>query len=190
MTDDESKREEYLLVLSHHPAVEQGEEAQAQGIGVGYFTLLEFVPEPTADISVGDRIPVRADEGTDPIATIRGRLDYDELTQSAEDTLPTAIRKIVMDNEERFVRVFNQAGPLTVRRHTLELLPGVGETIRDRVIEERRREPFDSLDEIATRVDGLSDPVDILIERIQTELSGEARYEFFIEIKSVMENGD
>ncbi|WP_266080839.1 DUF655 domain-containing protein [Haladaptatus caseinilyticus] len=69
----------------------------------------------------------------------------------------------------------------TVRRHQLDLLPGVGPTLRDRIIEKRRRRSFENFSDLEERVTGLHAPTEIVVERILLELRGETKYHLFTE---------
>ena len=56
--------------------------------------------------------------------SVLGRLEYNEISQSAKNELPSIVWKIVVANEKRFIDYVNMAQPLTPRVHALELIPG------------------------------------------------------------------
>lgn len=68
------------------------------------------------------------------------------------------------------------------RRHQLDVLSGIGDTRRERVIGERRKELFTDFADLATRVDSLHNPQALLVERVLTELEEveEARYKLLV----------
>ena len=57
--------------------------------------------------------------------SVLGRLEYDDISQSAKNDLPTIVEKIVIRNEKRFVDYVNNTQPITPRIHALELIPGL-----------------------------------------------------------------
>jgi len=101
------------------------------------------------------------------------------LTQTAKNELPIVIMKIVRENEKRFVDVFNNAGPLNIRQHSLELLPGIGKKHLEAIIKARNEKKFENFDDIMNRVQLLQDPAKLITDRIITELQGEERFYMF-----------
>ncbi len=112
-------------------------------------------------------------EGRDKIDFIKRRVGYDQLTPAAKAELNTAIEQIIDRDEKKFVEFFNTSGPISVRFHQLELLPGVGNKIMWEVINERKGKPFESFEEISKRIRTLPHPKDLIIRRVELELSGE-----------------
>jgi len=148
-----------------------------QAIGEKYFMLLELAPIPGFELKAGDRIPLVRDLESQLIRVTR-RLTYDELTLNARSELPEIIRKIVLSREREFVDFFNNAQPLTTRMHSLELLPGIGKKLLWKILEERRRKPFESFEDIYNRVK--IDPVRAICDRVVDELRGEQRHYLFV----------
>ena len=77
---------------------------------------------------------------------------------------------IVKNNEERFVKFFNEAPPITTRFHSLELLPGLGKKTMLEILEERKKEPFKSFEDIKNRVKTIHSPEKLIAKRILEEL--------------------
>jgi len=149
----------------------------AQAIGEKYFMLLELAPMPGLELKAGERIPLlRELEGQ--LLRVTRRLTYDELTANARAELPEIIRQIVLQREAEFVDFFNKAEPLTTRMHSLELLPGIGKRILWKILEERKKKPFESFKDIYDRVK--IDPVKAICERILEELQTEQRHYLFV----------
>ncbi|MEF8780833.1 MAG: DUF655 domain-containing protein, partial [Haloferacaceae archaeon] len=89
--------------------------------------------------------------------------------------------EIVERDERRFVDFYNEAQPITLRLHQLNLLPGVGKKIRNTVLDERKRGPFEGFDEISERVSGLHRPREVIVDRILEELREEdLKYRTFV----------
>ncbi|MFW5977785.1 MAG: DUF655 domain-containing protein [Halohasta sp.] len=143
------------------------------------FDLLELTLTDEADINIVDRVAVEPPDD-EQIDTVR-EIDYDELTSSAESELEYAIEAIIDADEQRFVDFYNEAQPITLRLHQLNLLPGIGKKLRNKVIDTRKRGPFESFEDLSDRVGGLHRPKEVLIERIQEELrDDDLKYKIFV----------
>ncbi len=148
----------------------------AQAIGSSYFTLLEVEPYPGIDLGIGEKVDLGPES---KIRRIIGRISYEDLTSTARDNLENIVRRIVEENEKIFVEFFNKSGPINIRLHSLELLPGIGKKTMKLILEERKRKPFESFHEIQERVK-LSDPAKTIVDRILLELRGEDKYYLFV----------
>jgi putative nucleotide binding protein len=152
-------------------------EPLAYVLDVGTFQLSELVVDGDAGVSIGDRIEV---DGNPDVDRVR-RIDYDDLPGGAQSELEYAVADLVEAEEERFVDFYNDAQPITLRLHQLDLLPGVGKKIRNGVLDGRKRRPFEGFDDLEARVDGLHNPQDVLVERILEELREEdLKYRTFV----------
>jgi putative nucleotide binding protein len=152
----------------------------AQAIGRDHFILLELVPKK--GITLQPNQVVYMGEGKrDEIHHIVGKITLDKLTQTAKGELEFIIKDLVEKNEQRFVKFFNEAQPINIRRHQLELLPGIGKKHMFQIIEERERKIFASFEDIKTRVKLLPDPEKSIIKRILLELNNEDKYKIFVD---------
>ena len=170
--------EEHAVVLDYLPTGKSGaakSEPTAILLGENKFTLLEAVPKLGSILKVGERVYIGKAE-REKIALIKLRLNYSELTEGARNELPKAVSQIVKGNEPKFVDIFNRAGPINIREHSLELLPGVGKKHLQGIIKARGEKPFESFADISARVSLLQDPVKLLTDRIIVELKGESRF--------------
>lgn len=150
----------------------------AQAIEPDGFRLLELVLEAGGTLPIGDTVDV--DSADAPIEAARP-LAYDDLSGGARSELEHVVRELVDRHEERIVEFYNEAGPVSLRLHQLNLLPGVGEKVRDNILEARSRQPFETLDEIEERVSGFHDPREPVVERILEELRDEdVKYKLFV----------
>ena len=151
----------------------------AQVIGTRYYTLLEVFPKEGADIDIFEKVFVG--KGDRPkIRMVKERIPYDELTSLAKSNLDEAVRRIVLEREQEYVRFFNSASPLTIRQHSLELLPGIGKKHLFHILDEREREPFKSFDDLKARVPLLGDPVKLIVSRIIKEITEPCKYYLFV----------
>ncbi len=153
-----------------------------QAIGTDYFTLLELVPEKDQKISLGEKLYVGEDE-REKIKYIKSTLDYKDLTNTAKNELENVVDTLIEENKDKFVKFFNQAKPITIKEHSLELLPGIGKKHMKKVLETREKQEFESFKDLKERVDLMPDPKKILKERLLNELRGDTKYYLFVQYK-------
>jgi len=152
----------------------------AQAIGKEHFILLELVPKK--GITLQPHEVVYMGEGKrEKIHHIVGRIALDKLTQTAKGELEFIIKDLVKKNEKRFVKFFNEAMPINMRRHQLELLPGIGKKHMWQILEERKQKIFTSFKDVKARVKLLPDPEKAVIKRILLELNNEDKYKLFVD---------
>ncbi|MEM0015397.1 MAG: DUF655 domain-containing protein [Zestosphaera sp.] len=181
-------REEFAIVLdfmpsgnpldTHHPSHKN--KPLAQAVGSTYFTLIEFHPKPGMWVSQGEKVCVsfRFRELRDKVGYVWGDpIRYDDLTSVAKSYLPEAIKSAVKDLEKVFVTFFNIAAPVTIKLHSLELIPGIGKKTMWTILEERKK-PFETFQDIQSRVK-IPDPVALVTERLIKEIKGEERIYLF-----------
>jgi putative nucleotide binding protein len=179
-------REEYAIVLDflQHGYAEDlrpfhRKEPVVQAIGKTFFTLLELVP--TQGIALKPYDEVYIGEGKrDQISYIKGTLPFFRLTQTAKTEINFIIEKLVSASEAKFVEFINKAGPISLRAHMLELLPGVGKRHAEELLKEREKSLFLSFEDIKKRVSSVPEPKKLIIQRIIDELEGKDRYRLFV----------
>ena len=106
-----------------------------------------------------------------PIDHVLCRIGFDELTVAARTELSTALVAVVKANAARYLRFFNESPAVSRRFHLLELLPGIGKKTMQQIVEERKRAPFQSFEEIEARLH-LKNPERLIVGRIEQELGG------------------
>lgn len=169
------KVEEFAIVLDYMPRGRSSgfkAEPLAQVVGVDYFTLLEIIPKENADLKVGEKIYVGKD-ARDKVDHIKKRITFNELTINSVTELEKIVDQVVSENEKKFVDFFNKSGSITIRRHQLELLPGLGKKHLFQILDERVKKPFDSFEEISKRISLMPNPKKLITRRILEELKGE-----------------
>ena len=177
------KFEEYAYILDY---IQNGKSSLVRmrdgviihAISEEHLTLLELLGINTEKFSIGERVYIGKD-GREKIISVLGRLDYNHISQSAKNELPTVIEKIVNVNEKRFIDYFNSAQPMTPRVHSLELIPGIGKTYMKSILEERDKRNFDSFMDLQERT-GLREASKLIAKRIYDEISGETRMNIFV----------
>ncbi len=175
--------EEYAYVLDFTQRAKsstvRGKEGMIiQAVGEERLTLLELLGAQNLSVEIGERVYIGR-EGRDKVMSVLGRLEYEYISQSAKNELPSVIEKIVITNQKRFIDYINMAQPMTPRIHALELIPGIGKTYMMTIIKEREKKKFESFSEIQQRV-GLREPAKLLAKRIVDEITGEARMNLFV----------
>lgn len=169
------KREEVARVLDYLPYGRAPDSRSfqkqplVQSVGETNFVLMEMTPKEGVVPAAGTRVYIGSGS-RDVIDHVNRRIDYSELSNSAKLELSYEVTSIVLDNEARFVRYFNEAGPITTRMHALELLPGIGKKLMWAVLNERKKGPFKSFADLTERVKGLHNPEKLISKRVEDEL--------------------
>jgi putative nucleotide binding protein len=175
--------EEYAVVLDYLARGKSSSfksEPLAQVIGVTEFTLLEVVPKENVSLTSGEKIYVGKEE-RDKIEHIKKRIEFKELTSTSLIELPKAIEAIIKENPEKFLAFYNKSRSITIRRHQLELLPGLGKKHVQNILMERNKKSFDSFKEIAERVKLVPNPINSLVKRVIEEIDGlDVKYYLFV----------
>ena len=149
-------------------------ETLVQGIGESHFTLLEMVPDRGATLRPEERVSIERD--------VPSKIDHvrrDDLTPESEAGLQLVIEMIVTKHEAKYVQFFNEAAPLTTKMHSLQLLPGIGPALMWAILDERKRDPFKSFDDIAERTK-LRNPKKVIAARIIDELKEDVKRWIFV----------
>ena len=141
-------------------------------------TLLEILGVEDSTFDVGEKIYI-GKEGRIKIQSVLGKLDYDQITSSAQSELTNIVKTIVTENEERFVNYINNAQPLTPRKHSLELIPGIGKTYLKLILEQISKQKFLNYKDVEERA-GLKEPITHISKRILEEIAGETQFRLFV----------
>ena len=179
--EEREMREENARVLDFMQsgkAFSHRAEPIAQLLGENWFTLLEAQPKPGITLTLEERVYIGKEE-REKISLIKARVGYNDLTQTAKNELPNAITAIIKGEEPRFVTMFNNAAPLNIREHSLELLPGIGKKHLQAILKARTEKQFESFADMTNRVPLLQDPVKLIKDRIISELMGVERFYIF-----------
>ena len=177
------KYEEYAYVLDFNS---KGRALTVRGrdgiivtaIGEDRLTLLEILGSEDSVFDVGEKIYI-GKEGRTKVQSVLGKLDYEQISSSAQSELSTVVQSIVENNEDRFVDYVNNAQPLTPRKHSLELLPGIGKTYLKVIIEQINKQKFTDYKDLEERA-GLKEPVHHISKRIMEEITGVTQFRLFV----------
>lgn len=175
-------KEEYLIVLDFLPTgkpTDKKPEPIAQGVGEKYFSLLEVVIKKGFTVKPKDRIYI-GEGKRDVVEYIKRKIRYDDLTSVAKNLLEEVVSEIVEKEEKRLVNIINMASPISARMHSLELLPGIGKKHLFALLQERKKKPFESFEDIKKRVEMIPDPKKMIVKRIISEIKNEDRHRLFV----------
>jgi putative nucleotide binding protein len=178
--------EEYAYILDNLPQGAGGnnfgkKEPLCYALGEEEFKLFELVPKLNTIVNIEDRVYI----GKDPVKRtaidhVKRRISSEELTHGATAELEYIIIDIVLANQARFVRFFNEAEPISMRKHLLEELPGIGKKTMTTILDERSKNgPFKDFDDLSKRA-SVKNPEKLIAARIRLEITdpGMKRYLF------------
>ena len=175
-------KEENAVILDFLPygyPLENKRMPLAQAIGSNGLTLLQLVPRRGEKFEVGE-VAYIGDGKREKVQYILGRCPREKLTETAKIELQGFIEKEVKENEEKYVKFFNEAQAINTRLHQFELLPGLGKKHTGAILEAREEKNFDSFEDIRERVQNMPSPEKLIEKRIMEELIEIQRHNLFI----------
>jgi putative nucleotide binding protein len=175
------EKEEYAIVLDYLPygyPVEGKTTPVAQAIGMKNLTLLHLVPRRGITLETNEKVYIGQGK-RDKIYYILGRLPKEKLTENAKRQLEDFIKSVVTEREKEFVDFFNKADAINTRLHQIELLPGFGKKHMHDILEERDKKPFESFEDIKSRITNIPDPRRAIEKRIWEEVTQTERHHLF-----------
>jgi putative nucleotide binding protein len=138
------------------------------GLGIEEFKIFDMKPVPEAAINIGDRCYIgKETEERTQIDHVRARVNYKELTHTAQSELVFVLDEIVRENEEKFIQFYNHAGPISRRYHSLELIPGLGKKTMNLIVKNR---PYISFREMEEKIPNFRNPEKYISHRIENEI--------------------
>ena len=177
--------EEYAYVLDILGNAPPGgkfdrKETVVYAVGESEFKLFELVAKPGAKIQFQDRVFIGKDPAKrDVIDHVKRRVGYGEISNSAQQELEYAVETVVKANESKFIEFFNNARPITLKKHALEELPGLGKKSMEAILTERDERKghgkFKDFADLAARVPSVKQPEKLIIARIILEISDDNR---------------
>lgn len=161
----------------------------AQAIGKEKFTLIELTPKQGVDLDIHDDVYIGSGK-REKINRVKGLLRFENLTATSRIEMEYAIKEIILEQEEKYIKFFNEIGPLSTRMHKLELIPGIGKKQMQMILDERKKEPFKNFADLSERIPLMKDPAGMLAQRVKLELDdtqvkrGKNKYYMFTHIPS------
>lgn len=177
-----TEKEEFAIILDYLPygyPMGQKRNPVAQAIGVKTLALLELVPRRGITLEVKEKVYI-GPEKRDKIYFIAGRLPRERLTETAKIQLQEFVENDVAEQEKKFIDFFNNAQAINTRLHQIELLPGFGKKHTEELLQVRAEKPFESFEDIKTRITSIPDPKKAIEKRIMEELLERQRFNLFV----------
>ncbi|WP_209679860.1 DUF655 domain-containing protein [Methanohalophilus levihalophilus] len=180
------EREEYAWVLDYLPYGNPNDSRPTyqkkplvQGVGDNQFVLMELVPKEGVAPEIQSRVYI-GEGDREEIDHVKHRIHYNDLSSGSQLEIPFVLEQSVKHHEERFVKFFNEAHPITTRLHMLELLPGIGKKLMWAIIDERKKGEFKSFADLHERVGAMHTPEKVVVNRILEELKDDnIKYRLF-----------
>lgn len=174
--------EDYAYILDYLPQGATGggfsrREPVCYAIGDEEFKLFELVPKAGVQVDIGVRTYIGKDSAEvkrDIIDHVKRRINYNDLTNNAQAELEYAISDIVVAKQSRFIRFFNEAEGISMRKHMLEELPGLGKKSMTAILDERKKGNFKDFADLAERTE-VKNPEKLIVARIMLEISDPER---------------
>ncbi|MDR2866568.1 MAG: DUF655 domain-containing protein [Methanomassiliicoccaceae archaeon] len=147
-------------------------EPLCYAIGEEEFKLFEIVPKASAAIVIGERVYIGKEAALRKhVDHIKRRVGFEELTNAAKAELDFIVLDLVMRSQARFIRFYNESEAISLRKHMLEELPGLGKKTLIAILDERKKGAFKNFADLGTRVPLLKGPEKLIVKRIILELS-------------------
>ena len=157
------KDEDYGLVLS---TKENEDNKSARIVGADYFQLVDFELNPDADVRVQEKIFIG--KGNDAIKQERSQLSYDDLNKDEEFELEKAVHSIVIANEPKYIKFFNDQSKDASQLH---LLDGISRKLGSKILAEKELNgDFESFEDIDERIKFIESSKDLIVKRVLYEI--------------------
>lgn len=173
--------EEYAIVLDYLPQGMPGGFNKnmpiCYALGESEFKLFELTVKAGAKIAIDDRVYIGKDQNLRvQIDHVKRRVSFDQMSGAAQSELEPVVRELVIKDEAKYIKFYNEAQPISLKVHLLEELPGMGKKTVAEVLKDRDKNgPFKSFDDMATRVPVVKDPAKYIADRIVLEISDRNR---------------
>ncbi|MBU0953724.1 MAG: DUF655 domain-containing protein [Nanoarchaeota archaeon] len=168
-----------LDFLTHGHYDMQRAQPIAQVLGEQYFSLLEVIVREDVTLKVGESVYI-GDQKREKIKYIRGRIELRDLTNAAKQELESATKTVIETAPEQYIEFFNKSGNVSLRMHQLELLPGIGKKHLWIILDERKKKPFESFEDIHKRLPMLGNPMKLIVRRVLDEIEDKDKYRLFV----------
>ncbi|MCK9323707.1 MAG: DUF655 domain-containing protein [Candidatus Methanomethylophilaceae archaeon] len=169
--------EEYAYILDYlsqgTPSGNFGKkEPLCYAVGDEEFKLFELVPKAGAVVNIGERVYIGKDNTLRTVIDhVKRRIGANDLTHGAVAELEYAINTIVLTDQKRFIRFFNEAEPISMRKHLLEELPGLGKKTMTAILDSRSKNgAFKDFADLSARA-AVKNPEKLITARIVLEIT-------------------
>ncbi len=173
-------KDEYARVLEYLPYGLQDSKERHPTVIIltDSLGLLAAALKKGASVEAGRKVYI-GENKREEIHHIIGRITPDKLGVSAMQNLRDQISENVKANESKYVGMINTLGPINVRLHALELIPGLGKKTTQKILDERKMKPFTSYGDIDLRIQLPLSIEKEIEERILEEMQNKDKYKIF-----------
>ena len=98
-------------------------------------------------------------------------------------SLDQTVLTIVNSREQRFVEFYNIAQSISIKKHLLEELPGLGKKGVEAILEERKKGNFESFADLDKRVPSIKGAAKLIAERVVLEIRDSERRRYLFVVK-------
>lgn len=157
------KNENFGLVIG----TRDGEDKKtARIIGYDYFVLMDLDLNEDVDVKLQDKIPLGKD--SEFVKQERAHLSYDDLNKNEEFEVEKAVHSIVIANEPKYVKFFNDQSKEASQLHFLD---PINRKKGSKIIAEKELNgDFESFEDIDNRVSFIESSKDLIVNRVLYEL--------------------
>lgn len=167
---------DYVYILDLLPKYKK--KPIVQGVGEKTFTFVEMTAKEDIIPKIHDRVYIG--NGYRPVIShVNRRIPYQELTTFGQSEFLKIVDNLILINEDRFVRFFNESNWITPKLHLIGLLAHINASKQERILREKDKKPFISFQDIEMRT-GIS-PLIVVTNRILCELKNRVKYLLFID---------
>ena len=147
-------------------------EPLCYALGSEEFKLFELVPKLGVVINIGDCVYIGKEASQRTVVDhVKRRIGPSDLTHGATAELEYCVNEIVLSNQPRFIRFFNEAEPISMRKHLLEELPGLGKKTMMAILDERSKNGhFKDFKDLSERA-SVKNPEKLISARIVQEIT-------------------
>ncbi|MBR4397022.1 MAG: DUF655 domain-containing protein [Methanobrevibacter sp.] len=157
------KNESFGLVLS---TKESADKKTARIVGTDYFTLMDLDLYDDVSVKVQDKIPLGKE--SDYVKQERAHLSYDDLSKDQEFELEKAVNSIVIANEPKYVKFFNEQSKDASKLHFLD---DISRKSGSKILSEKELNgDFESFEDIDNRISFIDSSKELIVKRVLYEL--------------------
>ena len=155
--------ESFGLVIS---AKENEDKKTARIIGTDYFILMDL--DLNEDVSVKPQDKISLGKDSEFVKQERAHLSYDDLNKNEEFEVEKAVQSIVIANEPKYVKFFNDQSKDASKLHFLDPINmKKGSKI---IAEKELNGDFESFEDIDNRISFIESSKDLIVNRVLYEL--------------------
>ncbi len=144
--EDPYEGESHVRLLDQAPRNQPGGTCHA--MTESNLHLIRIRSAGTASVEQGARLEIGAAG-----VTILGALRHRDLSPRGVSQLRESITDVINENPEIYLGFYNRAGPVSLKMHAFQLLPGIGQSTAQQMVRSRGSVGWDSLDAVSAACD-------------------------------------